>query len=39
MTFEDTKILQLNQNQKSDKEPFFIYLFFIYLLTKGKQES
>ena len=25
MPFEDTKILELNQNQKSDKAPFIIY--------------
>ena len=25
MLFEDTKILEFNQNQKSDKAPFLIY--------------
>ena len=26
MFFEDTKILEFNQDKKSDKAPFFIYV-------------
>ena len=34
MTFEDTKILKFNQNQKFDKSPFIIYADIEYLIEK-----
>ena len=34
MPSEDTKILELNQYQKSDKEPFIIYADLEYLIEK-----
>ena len=34
MIFEDTKILEFNQYQKSDKAPFIIYAGFEYIIEK-----
>ena len=34
MPFEDTKILEFNQYQKSDKTPFIIYADFESLIEK-----
>ena len=34
MIFEDTKILEFNQYQKSDKTPFIIYAGFKYIIEK-----
>ena len=34
MLFEDTKILEFNQYQKSDKAPFIIYAGLEYLIGK-----
>ena len=34
MLSEDTKILELNQYQKSDKSPFVIYAAFKFLIEK-----
>ena len=34
MSSEDTKILEFNQNQKSDKSPFIIYADFECLVER-----
>ena len=34
MPCEDTKILEFNQNQKSDKAPFIIYVDFECIIEK-----
>ena len=34
MSFEDTKILELNQHQKSDKKLFIIYAGLDFIIEK-----
>ena len=34
MPYEDTKILEFNKYQKSDKEPFLIYAYLDFIIEK-----